>query len=346
VTLIVGVNTSNAIYLASDTRVTIGPKGGPFTYQNDLQKTVPLTENIAIAAAGNVRMAGYLTSSIGADPVCATGDIRALRDRAVDIVRATADRYFRAMPDDPDPRCALLIAGTGPRLEKSVRTRGRIPAILAAAQRWKEETIARLEEGVERATTAEGRMGALRLLAEHSASGLRPNEPFGRVLGNALFGPDKDGVTTLPCRDSHLFSIEIDPRMLREQDAEWGEGLIFGGDESIRKDVAPDDLIAAIEFSDPTTAPVHLTASILQTAKDHGAATIGGGVMVTMVGDRGLAYWGGWTKKLNPTLDGTEDYPEIVVDGLQLSIRDGGDLKSLVPFHRWPFRDQRALARA
>lgn len=184
---------------------------------------------------------------------------------------------------------------------------------------------------------------ALRLLAERRGQGLPINQRLFDALASST---DDAGVTTLPCVDSHLFSISVTPSTLELKDAEWGEGLVYGADETIRKDVAPNDLVAVIEFSDPATAPVTLTTEILETAKRYGTETVGGGVLVVKADEKGLAYWGGRISKANRTMDAVEDLSEVLVQGSDISIRDNGELKKLVLFPLWRSSHVRSSADA
>jgi hypothetical protein len=335
-TLIVGINTSEAIYLASDTRVTLAYKDRPLEYRNNLQKTIPLSRHLAVAAAGNVRLATFLTWKLDTQTRSPERNIRGVRERVEGVLKDAAHEYYERVPYDrhtATPNCSLLIAGTDVTGRKRARVKERFDGLADAATRLKERAEAEMRRVAEAATTQGGMITAARVMAESKSQGLPMRTMLFDALRNAA---GADGYSTLPVVDTHLFSVTVRPDEFRIEDTEWGEGLARGATEAVRKDVTPNDLMAAIEFGDPANAPSLLTSQMFHVAKKHDEPSIGGAVFVVIITADGIAYWGGRVRKIVNIDDmTTEDTSEVIVQGQEVFVRDKGELVKLVHFTEW-----------
>lgn len=295
-TLIIGLNLSDRLYLAGDTRVTF--KDG--TTKDNALKILPFLDlqnfpehSMGIAAAGNVDLANYLHKNISdAIKVGNLGcDVRILKQQ----LESFCDKLIVDWVNEGKPtnvQCCLLFAGTFAYRKKEIN----LGILKHLVEIYEEKSR---KDQLKRHLTEKALLhdSSLQLLDKKliESTGLGVIEQLDKSSKPSIPNYIQKAINTKNGYldeqvDSLVFSISINVsnRKIIIHSAEWGDLLAFGTDGITKADI-PMDILAMLELSGITGTNDHMLASviisrtILDLAKEKKIQAIGGGVTVAIV---------------------------------------------------------------
>lgn len=309
-TLIIGLNLSDKIYLAGDTRVTQPttehPSGKIFidnvikigvVYDQSAYGTTrcPTHNRLNVAVAGDVALATHSFSSIQKDIFggLLSSDIRLLHGQ-IDQTYITklADTWL-SKGGPFDVSCCLIFGGTAPDRPKMISPE----KLQELVKKYKEETFINEEkrqkieeiaksdftwQAFAKKLQADSGKTPIQLLEESSVPKVSPE------IQSAL---DSGLAEISDFADSLIFSVEIvinqSGATLKKKKAEWGQFLARGS-RGIEEGDLPDSLLAVNELRpSKTKTQEHLIesamidTSIRDLARERGIDTIGGAVVLS-----------------------------------------------------------------
>jgi hypothetical protein len=294
-TLIVGLNLSNRLYVAGDTRVTFSDD----SFKDDIIKVVnlcgessPAVEGknpnaICIAVAGDLALANFLQRNIRS--ALKTGllptDIRDLSSAISDFVRDQMDEWLKKHPYRP---CCMIFGGmTMDRKKKiSLENLEKLKEILKrniAPQEELDEVKSKLEKDPFFQELAK-RIPRERLM--------RPfEEPDAMVVNPLIEKAAEAEQDFIDAPDSLVFGVQVGRSGVSIEFAEWGEVLAYGTG-GLSKDDLPEDFLAMMELStgqlvneEDLMEAMHVRDYILKVAKDRSIKEIGGAVTPMVLRD-------------------------------------------------------------
>jgi len=297
-----GLNLSDRVYLAGDTRVT--HENG--TYSDDALKMTPLLDRvmfpqneIGMAVAGNVALATFLKDRIskGLQERVLSSDIRKFYAEIKVFLEAAITEWVDA--GNIYVNCCLLFAGVFNGRQKQIDSE-KLERLIEEFKKSKKH-----EEDLYHKSTANILNDpTLKILDEKiraaQGRGLLDLIEMSRVP--EISGPIKDALErNLPAinhPDSLVFSaqIEVATKTVKMEVAEWGEMLAYGA--KVKKESIPNGLLANLELwygKKPQEFLIEtsiLTTTILDYAKEHGVSTIGGTVLVMPINKKGASLTG------------------------------------------------------
>jgi hypothetical protein len=324
--LIAGINLSDRVYLTSDTRVTRKCPSGLEYYRDNVLKTVRVSDDVVITAAGSVAAARACVIALRSAPEAT--DIRALRDRVTDLVRPVIDDYLREHTYE-EARCVLMIAGRSPDRPKRVRFGRRFIQLFEAAKASEQKHAEMMVDILRDPRALALHQSALQQL------GTKPPAIKAAVWAAMRRGADAEGFVTVPCADSRVFALSIG-RDLIVDDADWGEMLIYGS-RGVKRSLIPDETIGELEFAqadDLTPAVVLLTAMVVASTRELGVTTIGGGVVPFMISGNEISPFVAPVYRRNPDTGEMELISNVITDpdGELALQRSDGQRDVLIPF--------------
>ena len=342
-TMILGLNLSDRVYLAADTRVTRSDG----SQEDHILKVMPLINspsptagalpnNIMVAVAGDIKLATFFYTELKRriDKGDLPHNIRLL-DGAIseELINSILKEWTEHYPKPFGRRCCLLFAGQtsdskkvldGPKLQtlmdtykvaqEKYRKEGR-PKIIEALRN--DPTMRLLNEKL----NAQAGKGVLDLLEEGSVLAIPP------YIQDALLDPKNESSK----KDSFLFSREIVIEQggvqIRRETAEWGQ-LISRGSAGISSGDISSEILAAIELrpnkgktKEHLMEGAFISSTIRDMARERGVDTIGGQVLIAIIQDgKGQISGSGQDLKFTPA-------------GLLINI--GGAFRQVVPFTKY-----------
>lgn len=94
--LIFGVNLSDRIYLSADTRLTVrNNKNGDISFDDNVLKIELFSNDLAVAMAGDAKMASFLINKIFDSEVVKRG-IRYCREHILNTITPFVDEYLKS----------------------------------------------------------------------------------------------------------------------------------------------------------------------------------------------------------------------------------------------------------
>lgn len=341
-TLIIGLNLSNKIYLAGDTRVTSHNNANPknvtridnilkldLIWGNSVRPQNKYDDNsISVAVAGDVQFASFLVKGIKSalNDGSLSSDIRLLAEGAEDILRNLVDFW---LAKNEYRRCCLLFGGTTKvrpknisedRLKKlidlyhdKVAADKKTRAKFAGAGLENDPLLEELNKKIYRDTG--------KTLSQMLKEGESPTIP--RYIQDAI----NNGQSFINTPDSLIVGFDIDSQAgIKKETAEWGEFLSFG--VKLAKENIKPYLLAALELGGgkrPEQSPhmiesVIITTEILDFAKKNKILSIGGTVVLFSIWEDG-----------QPRIMGKD---VVIENGKPLALRLNGQQIPLASFHK------------
>ena len=333
-TMIMGLNLSNKVYLVADTRVSF-PDG---SFHDNILKIRPLVDKafhrqneIAVAVAGNVGLTSYLYKEI--QTALNKGTISTDIRKFYDAVEGVIDKAIVTWVNEGKPykNCCLLFAGTCEKRAKEISLKKLNELVNLYDTRALKKQQELLENGfAEQVKTdpiwqifddkmrKEAGMSVMENLAQSFIPVIRP------YIKEAL---EKNDPFLDDEPDSLVFGVKIDvaTRTIKKEVAEWGDFLIYG--DRVNRDSVPDDMLASLElfWAQEKEHSPHLmegsimTMTILDLAKKHKIGSIGGTVMLV------------WTDK-----DGMHISGKDLIVGSPMQVKIDGNPQPLIPFTDYP----------
>ena len=299
-TLIFGINLSDRVYLAADTRLTQKKNGQISAVKDRLIKITPLNNDIAVAFAGDANMATYLSkgflSYVGHDL-----DIRSLRANIENEVGQLVDEYWR----DFDARASVVMIFAG----------------LNRSEKKKELTPKQIYDlGVAISKDNGGQ-----------SFNLKP-----AILDTILKQTGQTSNYSAPS-DSHIFSVEVGPpNQILVRDAEWGEFLAYGAGH-ITKDALDSTTTARLEANaEPSHNNMMINAVLGYVTSQVDVKTIGDTFFTYMLHDEVSGAVLGKISQINPDTMAVEHTTEIVIrDGKPFIRTPSGNYEPLTMLHTY-----------
>lgn len=251
--LIFGVNLSDRVYIAGDTRL-VHKKDGVFVKKDKIIKVVPFSENIIGSFAGSARMSSFIARRLSS--LIINLDIRTFKLSVENILGPLIDEYWRTI--DPDGKFVVIFGGLNKNAKKKINAREIYNRVRYFSDLDKEGQSMNMKS-------------------------VLFNEVM-RASGQPLRYPE------LP--DSYVFSCEIiPPNTFYIQGAEWGEYLAYGPC-GIQRDALDPIIFGKLEFiggeNDISKDNSMITAALKEVAEKSRSETIGGPFFSMVIGENGV----------------------------------------------------------
>lgn len=312
-TLIVGINLSDRIYLAGDTRVTqYDLQNGGYRFIDNIIKISPMygknvinsglpmcksSNLISVAIAGDVSLANFVYSKIKSDIFQGglSNDIRTLFDQLdFEYLNKIADQWL-SNGKEYDLSCCLIFGGNEHSRNKNIS----IQRLKMMVEQYKKEHKVddkkrqefedilkedKIMQIINEKMMQQAGKSVLQSIEESSI----PSIPS--FIEKAV-QQNKETLSDFP--DSLVFCVELkitkDGLIYNKRKAEWGQYLARGS-EGINEGDLPDDLLSFIELMpdkekslEHLTEGVVITKTILDIAKKRNISTIGGSVVINCI---------------------------------------------------------------
>jgi len=302
--MIVGLNLSDRLYLAADSRVTFSDG----TAQDNILKLIPILDRaiynddrLIVAVAGRVKLAKFLVDKLYY-AFCKkklSPDIRTLSKTIKPFLEKAVDEWG-ARGTDLDASCCLLFAGFSTARHKKINSEN-FKKLVASYEHSTEEgkrfipTLEKLVQTdpnwkhIQEQLLATQKMGVIENLAQSD----KPKIP--QHLQDALDA----GTDEIRLPDSLIFSasVIVRTRTVTTETAEWGELLVYG--DRVTKSNVPDEILSTSEFmhfrerNQPHLMEgAMLSVTIRDVARDNNINSIGGRVMIGVADQDGLHVLG------------------------------------------------------
>lgn len=299
--IIFGINVSDRVYIASDTRVT-HIKGNVETYKDCICKNGVLTKDVMVAAAGDVKFSSYLYNELKKEKFIAEGinEIKRI------IKEWAAKKIDEFLIENSYANACLIIAG----LDRSKNKKINGPKYIS---RVKEFQSLRNAPMAMKNTVFKG------ISAEYNQHNPNPELPVCDATVIALLSDTKRGI-------------------LETEEAAWGEFLAYGQKGFTKEDV-PKTLFGQLEFEqgDIFRDGGLLTAFIHSTAEQKKLGGVGGSVVVNAAtNDNGVVLVAGTIHRMNIQTRKEEIISKIeVIDGKLYGRTQSGLITRLIDFYNY-----------
>jgi|SRR5581483_6019599 len=261
-TLIMGFNLSDKVYVAGDSRLSYFENGNIRVRNDNMLKVevLPGTEHITVASAGDARFARHILKKLSGTEFSKNG-IAAICGNIEEWLKPVAEKYFTT---NGYTNVTFIFGGTDDNSRKVIN-----------GAHWKAM-----------ANAYTGGKGAIFInSAVHKA--LSPGKPV----------PDDD--LELDAKNTVLFSVQISTAGIQITETKWGEFLIYGqGSTLVKGDIELKD-IASLELKPPLrqgdnqdgNAIALLCGIILSSAIKYNLTGVGGSVFALQNNMDGNVYF-------------------------------------------------------
>lgn len=287
-TVLIGLNVQEGIYLAADTRLTSKKKDGTRTYKDDFLKFYTSNHNIHCIVAGDAAFASFLLQRLRESRLNSQ-EYKLFKSEIEDFAKVEAALY----PHISElPNVVFLFAGTDNTTNKVIDMN---------------QVIAHTKYRQERGGSSKMR--------------LRPEIIIGMVKAATTGKVGNLIETGMPF--TGLFSLEVqaDSSGIHTEITEvgWGELLLYGPNGLRREDVSPD-LISVIDmlehYKDNPEQKLQADASLIamyllkDLKEKHNLNTVGGGITffwIPSIRNSGAIFVRSRVKNMNNSPDGLEE---------------------------------------
>lgn len=304
--LIFGINLSDRIYIASDTRVT-HRKDGSETHIDCIYKNGQIGNDIAVATAGDIRLTGYLYSELKKAKFVQEG-INSVREN---IKKWAANRIDKFLKTNPYTTACLIIAGLD-RSRRKIVDGKKLISLTKEFQDLQPGTPLIMKDAIFKGISA------------------KPNQP--------------NPLPQLPVCDSAVFSLKSDTkhRILEIENAEWGQYLAYGPKGFTKEDM-PKTLFGQLEFEKGCGNVFRdgglITAFIKSTTEQKKLGSVGGSIVVNAVTEElGVVLVSGITYRQHSQTGKVEVVSKIeVINGKMYGQTEAGLMVRLIDFHKYKY---------
>lgn len=296
-TMIMGLNLSDRVYLSADTRVTYG---NGKTVDNALKilplldrATHPKNNTIVVAIAGDIAFATFIYQKIYNafnKEKSLSPDIREFYKVSQSFLQEGLNEWIESGNAFEDGDIALIFSGVTDQRSKSIdpiKLEELVKIFKRKSIKDRATNSARMEELVKtdplmKLINEKMKKEAGMTVMENLALSAIPKIPD--YIKNAI---NTNNPNLEEYSDSFLFGayLNIKEKIVALETAEWGEVLAYG--DRIRKETVPEELLATLElFRGREKNKPHLlegaliTATILDIAKNNQIASVGGTVII------------------------------------------------------------------
>ncbi len=270
--LIFGINLSNRIYLAADTRLSYFSSDNnnpdkPSSINDDILKIEVLNNDTIVAVAGSTHLAKYLIKNLRKEDFIKKG-INVIKENIVKWVAEQVNIYLNT---NSYASVCLLFGGID-RSKKKVISAKKLFDLVSSFHAERNVSIGMNDT----------------LFKGISAKPHQPN-PY----------PE------LPTPDSNVFAVLSDVKkgVLKLEETEWGDYLAYGP-KGFRKESLPTTTFGRFEFEEGSgvkgSDQTIITALINRTAETHKFATVGGSIIPMLVDSQGIGVITGKVHRLDP----------------------------------------------
>jgi hypothetical protein len=268
---IIGVNLSDRIYLAADTRLTRKGVFGMKYFEDNTLKIKALADNIAVAAAGNASMAAFLIKGLLGSDILSNG-IFHCREHIESVLRNLVDNYFK---NNEFAEVVLIFGGTDKSRPKTIDMKRYLDLVTEYQKTGKPMNMKR---GI------------------YSGLMSKPGVPNPRPI--------------LPIPDSHVFAIKIGNSGIIFEDVGWGDYVAHGGGltKEHLPDVFLGELEVAANAGQTAHDKMWLALSVKAVAESFEAHTVGGSVTSFLIDGQGIGILLGGVGRKNLTTGEVEHY--------------------------------------
>ncbi len=279
--LILGVNLCDRIYICADSRLTNKKGEVILDIKDKLVKVERISDDINVAVAGDANMASFIVKKLIKNKI--ENNIRVFRDKIEDILFPIVDDYWR---DKNSKASACFIFGGLNREDRKVLHGKDIYSKVLHFSKVDKDGV---------------------------------NMNMKPALFNAVMKNSGKPIPHPGPPDSHLFSVrvspDIDPII---EDAEWGEYLAYGPN-GITKNELSDIILGRLEFASRENDFSHdnmvITALMKEVAEKYQEETIGGSIFISMTNEHTSGILTGRIGRIDPKTGIEEHVSEIIVDG-------------------------------
>jgi len=296
-TMIVGFNLSDKLYMAADSRVTVdnGLKADNVLKIMPILEQIPWEERndnqISVAIAGDVRYAAFLYTEIheALKQKILSHDVRELFSQIDTFCEGLTDKWLFELKQ-PLAEAVLLFSGVWAKRTKKLNPK-RVEdlANFYHEGQKKTKTEAEMQKLIETDTNWKMIDEKMRKEAGKSAFQSLQESKEPQIPKHILEAVAKDGELSM-FPDSLIFSLDANlyNRTFNKESAEWGEWLAYG--DRVSKDKIPQDLLAHLEFvpgkeknKEHLVEAVLINITIKDFALKHKIDTIGGTVIINSI---------------------------------------------------------------
>lgn len=256
-TVILGINLSNRVYVAGDSRLSYMDSGELRVRHDNMQKVESLANSggIVIASAGDAKFAHYMLSKMK-NPPFAKSTISEVREHIVEWLAPIVDEYFKS---NAYSHVTFILSGADMTSKKKI-----------SGDQFRNLARAYV-----------GEYGVLKI-GPHITEVIKEGE---KLTGKSF---------ELNINNTMLFSVEISQNGIFPTDANWGEILIYGP-AGLVKEAYGFKEVGTLEFGDTISDngsgvgnDIALTnAFIYSAAEKYNLDSVGGSVITMTVLENG-----------------------------------------------------------
>lgn len=305
--MILGVNLTDQIYLAGDTRVTY-INGSKVTHEDNVIKLTGIKDSpeyrLAVVVAGDVELASFLTGRFA-------NDLKEKKfDLDIDSLEVSLGQFFQGCIDQwrrqkivREGLFAYLLIGAVDFTKQKFPTKEQVSELLShfnthatnqKSKRWQiEEALQKdpiMKQLNEKLLQQRGK-GILQELTENETPRFHPKI-------QAVLNDDMISVTGPYYSLLVGCAVDVNKNSVTTEVAQWGQGIVKGG--GVTPDALKPDMQAVFEFGtrirqaekDNILECAFIGTTILDYAKKNQLPGIGGSVAVCILSRLGLALSG------------------------------------------------------
>lgn len=250
-TLILGINLTDSVYLAADTRVTRMRGDEIVSTHDNLLKIWGNQAGIFCAVAGDAGLAKHLLNGLKYEAFSRRG-IESIRENVEAYVYETADSYWQTIGHTTE--ATLMFAGSSKH--KKAHIEGSLIKDLVKAHLSNEE--------------ARNELGSHKFITYSNIAG----QPLNQYRTNI--------------NKTDLFAVEIKLQGVKITDSKPGQHLAYGSPGLVKEDIDLKE-IARIEFGDSNNSPMLLTASINMMREKRNLVGVGSTVVPIHIQPDGMS---------------------------------------------------------
>jgi hypothetical protein len=248
-TMILGANLSDRIYLSSDTRLTVKKESEEIVFYDNILKTIPLNRDIIVSVAGSLDLAKFIFKEI--KKRFNNSNIKELKDEIKEFINSLSVDIFTKFSGKS---LCMMFGGRNPGHNKKIDGK----KIIKMVKQYGDIT------------------GKQMNMKKVIFNGLfkQPSVP--------------NPYPELPTVECDLFSIAVSGNGIDITQTEWGDMLAFGAD-GVSKDDIPEEAFGELEFrgdaGDIRKDFVMLTAIMSDMIKTKKNFKIGGSIFSMFIND-------------------------------------------------------------
>jgi hypothetical protein len=299
--LIIGINLSDRVYLSADTRLTFRVDGKD-KYLDNILKIKPLSQEIAVTVAGEIDLAAFIVRGLIKSKISKV-NIRDFRNSIEELVKSLADGYLKR--NHRIGKACFIFAGIN-RKQKKVIDMHRYVEITKEFQK-------------------------------ETGSPMNMKD----IIFKGLERKGSGGLVEISSPDSHVFCVQILPQNFIIEDVNWGDFIAYGGGlnkENLPSRFFGQFEVAA-KNNELQHDRGWLDIFMKTVAEENNVQTIGGCITSLMISDKisGMLLGGTKRKKIGGIIvPNDEVISEISIINKKLHCLINNERHKLIPFVIYP----------